>query len=171
MLVARRPYCFELKIELVASAATAAASTAVVAAASTAAASAGTALLRLEAIAAEDWPIASGFKGNRGLLAAAGADNGRSRGGSRGVTASASAITASTTAGVAPATSGLVGFLGLSARLAALRRRISPFLEERLVSSSKSKFPSAVATGQLQISSHCVPLFQFVKTRRLRGYR
>jgi hypothetical protein len=52
----------------------------------------------------------------------------------------------------------LVGLLGLSARLAALRRRISPFLEERLVSSSKCKFPSAVATGKLQISSHwCFP--------------
>ena len=145
------------KKQLVASAASATAA-AVIATSASAAATAGTALLRLEAIAAEYRTIASGLKRNRGLLAASGTNYGRSSGCARGVTAASASVTASATAAVA-ATSGLVGLLGLSARLAALRRRISPFRKERLVSSSKCKFPPAVATGELQISSHCVSPF------------
>jgi CHAT domain-containing protein len=66
-------------MRLVASAAAAAATAAVIAAASTTAA--GTALLRLEAIAAEYRTIASRFKRNRSLLAAARANYSSSRGG------------------------------------------------------------------------------------------
>jgi hypothetical protein len=123
--------------------------------------------LRLEAIAAEYRTIASRFKRNCGLLAAAGANYCRSCGGAGAIATAASAVRA--TAAKAT-TTGLIGFLGLSARLAALRRRISTLLKERLVGSSKCEFPSAVATGKLKISSHLVPLFQFVKPRRLRGY-
>jgi hypothetical protein len=144
---------------LVASAAAAATSAAVIAAASTTAAAAGTALLRLEAIAAEYRTIASRFKRNRSLLAAARANYRSSSCGTRAITTAPAAVAATAAATESTtATSGLVGLLGLSAGLAALRRRISTFLEERLVSSSKSKFPSAVATGKLQISSHwCFP--------------
>jgi hypothetical protein len=157
----KRPICFSqiglstchCLERLVASAATAAASAAVIAATSTTAAAAGTALLCLEAIAAEYWAIASGFEGNRCLLAAAGTDNRCSCGGAGAIATAASAVAASAAAKAA-ASAGLVSLLGLSARLAALRRRISPFLKERLVSSSKCEFPSAVATGKLQISSH-----------------
>ena len=151
---------------LVASAATAATSAAVVAAASTSAAATGTTLLRLEAVAAEYRTIASGFKRNSGLLAAARTNYCCSRSCARAITAApASAITASAATTVpTAATTSLVGFLGLSAGLAALRRRISTFLEERLVSSSKCKFPSAVATGKLQISSHCVSPFSVCET-------
>lgn len=161
---ADRPFWFwvcNYSGSLVASAATAATSAAVVAAASTAATAAtSTALLRLEAVAAEYRTIAPGFKRNRGLLAAARTNYRSSRGCARAITAPASAITAAATTTVpTAATTSLVGFLGLSAGLAALRRRISTFLEERLVSSSKCKFPSAVATGKLQISSHCVSPF------------
>ena len=146
---------FELR--LVASAA-AAASAAVIAAASTTAAAAGTALLRLEAVAAEYRTISARLKRNRGLLAAAGTHDCCSCGCTRAITTAPAAVAATASTKTAPAASGLVGLLGLSARLAALRRRISTFLEERLVSSSKSKFPSAVATGKLQISSHwCFP--------------
>jgi len=145
-------------LRLVASAAAAAATAAVIAAASTTAAAAGTALLRLEAIAAEDRTIASRFKRNRSLLAAARANYRSSRGGARAITTAPAAVAATAATTEPAATSGLVGLLGLSAGLAALRRRISTFLEERLVSSSKCKFPSAVATGKLQISSHwCFP--------------
>jgi hypothetical protein len=116
--------------------------------------------LRLEAVAAKDRTIASRFKWNGGLLAAAGTNYRGSSGCACGVTTAASAITASASATKTSATTtGLVGLLGLSARLAALRRRISPFLEERLVSSSKCEFPSAVATGKLQISSHGISPF------------
>jgi hypothetical protein len=125
--------------------------------------------LRLEAIAAEYRTIASGFKRNGSLLAAARTNNRGSCGGAGAIATAASAVTA-TTAAKAAASAGLVGLLGLSARLAALRRRISSFLKERLVSSSKCEFPSAVATGKLQISSHGVPLFEFEQTRRFRGY-
>ena len=147
---------FELRLV---AAAAAAASAAVVAAASTAAATAGTTLLRLEAITAEHRTIASRFKRNRSLLAAARANYRSSRGCARAITTAPAAVAATAAATESTtATSGLVGLLGLPAGLAALRRRISTFLEERLVSSSKSKFPSAVATGKLQISSHwCFP--------------
>jgi len=147
-------------LKLVATAATTTASAAVVAAASTTAAAAGTTLLRLEAVAAEHRTIASRFKRNRSLLAAARTNYCGSRCGTSAITAAPAAAVAATaaTTEAATAASGLVGLLGLSAGLAALRRRISTFLEERLVSSSKSKFPSAVATGKLQISSHwCFP--------------
>jgi hypothetical protein len=127
----------------------------VVAAASTAATTAGTTLLRLETIAAEYRTITSRLKRNRSLLAAARANYCCSRGCTRAITTAPAAVAASAATKSTAATTSLVGLLGLSARLAALRRRISPFLEERLVSSSKSKFPSAVATGKLQISSHC----------------
>jgi len=147
---------FELR--LVATAAAAAASAAVIAAASTTAAAAGTALLRLEAVAAEYRTIASGFKRNRSLLAAARANYRSSRGCARAITTAPAAVAATAPTESTAAASGLVGLLGLSAGLAALRRRISSFREERLVSSSKCKFPSAVATGKLQISSHwCFP--------------
>jgi hypothetical protein len=114
--------------------------------------------LRLEAIAAKYRTIASRFKRNRSLLAAARTNYRSSCGGTRAITTAPAAVAATASTETAAATSGLVGLLGLSAGLAALRRRISTFLEERLVSSSKSKFPSAVATGKLQISSHwCFP--------------
>jgi hypothetical protein len=145
---------------LVTSAASAAAA-AVIAAASAATAGATTcaALLCLEAIAAEYRTISSGLKRNSGLLAASGADYCRSCGCAGAIATAASAVAASAATAKASSATGLVGLLGLSARLAALRRRISPFLEERLVSSSKCKFPSAVATGKLQISSHGVSPF------------
>jgi hypothetical protein len=144
---------------LVTSAASAAAA-AVIAAASAATAGATTcaALLCLEAIAAEYRTIASRLERNRSLLAAARTNYRCSRCGTGAITTAPAAVSASPATAITAAT-GLVGLLGLSARLAALRRRISPFLEERLVSSSKCKFPSAVATGKLQISSHGVSPF------------
>ncbi len=145
---------------LVATAAATATSAAVIPATSAAAsATARTTLLCLEAVAAEYRTIAPGLERNRRLLATARADNCRSRGCAGAITATAAAVAASAATKSTAATTSLVGLLGLSARLAALRRRISTFLEERLVSSSKSKFPSAVATGKLQISSHCVSPF------------
>jgi hypothetical protein len=128
---------------LVTSAATAA--TVIAATAATTAASTSTttaAFLRLEAVAAEDRTIAPGLERHGGLLAAAGADYRGSGAGSAGAIATTTAAAVSTTA----ATS-LIGLLGLSTWLAALGRRVSPFLEESLVSSRKSKFPPAVATG------------------------
>jgi hypothetical protein len=151
-----------LRGSLVTSTASAAAA-AIIAATSASAAGATTcaAFLRLEAIAAEDRTIAPGLERNRSLLAAARTNYRCSRCGTRAITTTApAAVSASPAAAITAATTaGLVGLLGLSARLAALRRRISPFLEERLVSSSKCKFPSAVATGKLQISSHGISPF------------
>jgi hypothetical protein len=139
------------RIDLVASATAAATSATVIAATSTTAAgaAAGTTLLRLEAIAAKYRTIATRFKRNGGLLAATRANYRSSRACARTIPAAATTTVAASaaTAKAAATSSSLVGLLGLSARLAALRRRISPFLEERLVSSSKCKFPSAVATG------------------------
>jgi hypothetical protein len=149
-------FVFSYRLGLVTSPATAAATAAVVAASAATTAASGAAFLCLEAVATEDRTIAPGFEGHRGLLSASGADNRRSRGCAGAITASASAVAASA---AKAATTGLIGLLGLSARLAALRRRISPFLEERLVSSSKCEFPSAVATGKLQISSHGISPF------------
>jgi hypothetical protein len=57
--------------ELVAATTATAASAAIVTAASTSTTTAGATFLCLEAIATEDWAIASGFEGNRGLLSAA----------------------------------------------------------------------------------------------------
>jgi hypothetical protein len=116
--------------------------------------------LSLEAVAAEYWAIASGLERNGGLLATAGTNYRGSCGCARAITTAPAAVAATATTESAATTSGLIGLLGLSAGLAALRRRISTFLEERLVSSSKCKFPPAVATGELQISSHwCFPFF------------
>jgi hypothetical protein len=129
-----------------------AASAAVIATSASTAPTAG--LLRLEAVAAENRTIASGLKRNRGLLAAAGANHSGSCGRALAVSAAA-AITTTVTASTAT----LVGFLGLPAGLAALGRGITSFLEERLVGSSECEFPPAVATGKLQISSHCLPRF------------
>jgi hypothetical protein len=151
----------DLRGSLVTSAASAAAA-AIIAAASASAAgtTACAALLCLETIAAEDRTIAPGLERNRSLLAAARTNYRCSCCGTRAITTTApAAVSASPAAITAATTAGLVGLLGLSARLAALRRRISPFLEERLVSSSKCKFPSAVATGKLQISSHGISPF------------
>jgi hypothetical protein len=81
---------------LVASAASAAATAAVVATTAPTSAAAGTALLCLEAVAAEDRTIAPGFKRNGGLLAAARANDSRSRCGAAGVSTTASAVVAAT---------------------------------------------------------------------------
>ena len=144
-----------LTANLVTATTTTATATVVATAPAATSAAASTTLLCLEAVAAEHRTIASRFKRNRSLLAAARANYCCSRGCARAITTAPAAVAASAATKAAAATTSLVGLLGLSARLAALRRRISPFLEERLVSSSKSKFPSAVATGKLQISSHC----------------
>ena len=131
--------CHDTRL-LVTSAASAAAVIATTAAATAASTTTTAAFLRLEAIAAEDRTIASGFERNGGLLAAAGADHCGSGAGRAGAIAAATAVST-------PAATGLIGLLSLSAWLAALGRGVSPFLEESLVSSRKCKFPPAVATG------------------------
>jgi hypothetical protein len=48
----------------------------------------------------------------------------------------------------------LFRFLGLTARFAALRRRITTFVEELLILGAKSKGLSAIAAHELLISNH-----------------
>jgi hypothetical protein len=74
------------------------------------------------------------------LLTAPGADHGRASGFSPLVSA--------------PSPAALFVFLGLAARFAAFRCGISALLEERLVFACERKYLPAVATGELQISSH-----------------
>lgn len=111
------------------------------------------AFLCLKAVAAENRTIAARFEGNSRLLAAAGAGH---------CCAGAGALRVSTAAAIGAATVTTaatgIGLLGLPAGLAALGRGVSPFREERLISSRKCKFPPAVATGQLQVT-HCIPRF------------
>jgi hypothetical protein len=93
--------------------------------------------LGLVAVAAVDGAIAARLEGNGGLLSAAGAND--------GCAARFCALVASASA----SPTCLLVLLRLAARFAALGRRVSALLEERLIFASKRKFLSAVATGEL----------------------
>src|ERR1700744_4249101 len=116
-------------------------------------ATAAATLLRLVAVTAVHRAITARFEGHRGLLTAAGADDSGASG--LGPRISAPTTVAAATTGVSSSAPRLLVLLSLAARFAALRRGIAAFLEERLVFARKGKFLSAVATGELQISSHC----------------
>lgn len=126
-----------LYLRLVATAAAAAGTPAATATAST--------LLGLIAVPAVDGTVSAGFEGDCGLLPATGTDDRCSRW---------LAPRVSTTTAVSSPSARLLVLLGLTARFAALGRRVAALLEERLIFASKRKFLSAVATGELQISSH-----------------
>jgi hypothetical protein len=99
-------------------------------------------LLRLVAVATVHRTVTTWLEGHGGLLSAARTDDCRS-------SCFAPLVSAS-----APASACLLILLCLAARFAALGCRVAAFLEERLVFTCECKFLSAVATGQLQISSH-----------------
>ena len=103
-------------------------------------ATARAALLRLIAIPAVHGPVAAWLKRNRRLLPAPGA-------GDRGPSGFRPLVSA---ASPAP----LFALPRRAAGLAALRGRIPALLEERLVFARECKLSPAVATGELQISSH-----------------
>jgi hypothetical protein len=98
--------------------------------------------LRLVAVTAVNGAIAPRLEGHGGLLATTGADDGG--------TAGFAALVAATAAT-------LVALSGLTTGFAAFRRGIAAFLEERLIFAGKGEFPTAVATGKLQISRHVSP--------------
>ena len=104
-------------------------------------AAAAAALLRLVAIAAVHRPVATWLKRHRRLLAAAGTNHRRPSRFSPLVSAS-------------PAAACLLVLFCLPARFAALRRCVAALLEERLIFACECEFLTAVATGELQISSH-----------------
>jgi hypothetical protein len=104
-------------------------------------AAAAAALLGLVAIAAVHRPVATRLKRHCRLLATAGTNHCRSSRFSPLVSAS-------------PAAACLLVLLCLPARFAALRRCVAALLEERLIFACEGEFLSAVATGELQISSH-----------------
>jgi hypothetical protein len=113
------------------------------AAASPVAAAASAGLPRLKAVLAIHGTIPTGLEWNRGLLSASGADH---------------ACTLRCTAAVpAAAATLLLVLLGLTARFAALRRRITTLAEEFLVLSGKRECLPAIAAHELLIFSHISP--------------
>jgi hypothetical protein len=83
--------------------------------------------------------IASGLEWNGGLLSAPGTDHGR---------------TTRFTALISAAAARLFVFLGLTARFAALRRRITTLAEEFLILRSECERLPAIAAHELLIFSH-----------------
>jgi len=92
---------------------------------------AAAALTGLVAIPAKHRTIAARLEWNSRRLAATGADDGRSLGRSRTISAAASTL--------------LVILLGHPAGLAPLWGRVTAFLEERLISSGEGEFLPAIA--------------------------
>lgn len=103
------------------------------------AATAAAGLACLIAVLAVDGTVAPGLERNRGLLSTSGTGY--------GCPLRCTALIASTAAR-------LFRFLGLTASLTALRRRITTFAEELLVLGGKTKGLSAIAAHELLISSH-----------------
>jgi hypothetical protein len=107
---------------------------------------------------AEDRAIASRLEGDRGLLAASGADN-------RCTLRCVGSIAAATPAAVAPAPAALMVILFcLTAGLAPLRCGVAPLAEKCLISSGKCEFLSTVAAGELQVPSH-MKLLSYIRSR------
>jgi hypothetical protein len=95
-----------------------------------ASAPAAAALARRVAVAAIHRAIAAGLKRHRRRLSACRTNDGSSLGGSGTVTRTT-----------------LIVFLGLPARLAAFRRRVTAFLKERLIGSGEGEVLPTVAAG------------------------
>lgn len=99
---------------------------------------AGAGLSTLETVLAVHGTIPSGLERNCGLLSASGTDHARTLG---------------CAAAVPPAVR-LFVFLGLAARLAALRSRVTTIAEEFLVLRTKREGLSTIAANELLIFSH-----------------
>ncbi len=110
----------------------------------------GLSLLCLEAVAAVDGTVAARLEGDRGLLAASGADDRGCRGGAPAPVAAATL---------------LIGLLGLTTGFATLRGRIAAFLIKALIRSGISEFSSTIAARELYVTGHfyrsLVSLHQF----------
>jgi hypothetical protein len=120
---------------------------------------AGSALLRLIAIPAVNRAIAARLKRHRRLLSATGAHDRRP------------ARLGPLVSATAPAAA-LFVLLRLTAWFAALGRRISALLEERLVFGRKREYLPAVTTGELLIASHGESSFPlYVIILYFRGFR